>query len=229
MKKLSTLSFGISILCVVLLLTFRVSKIVCLVADAHCSQELQDQLQTLAGKSLFLTDFESAISSSITDETVLFVSLQKELPSTLIVSLAQEKPVYILRSDEKNYTVYASGLIHEHKQESTNDYTVIAVEFPLEKIVENDHVLPKYHDELTKLSLSLYKPSFSLQNSRWIDTETIQLEVSSGIRVYIPFESATQKITILEAILVSPELETVSEPLTEIDLRYKYPVLRTTE
>lgn len=223
----SVLGF-VALLCVSLVF-FRVGTIECQVVDDSCTDEMQSQLDSLKGKSLFLTNFEEAIPQSISDETTLYVSHQKLLPTTLVVSLQKEDPAYLLTSNDTVLTVFASGVAQQMPAIDKSTHHSIEVSFPLETIISEGKVDTEKHQILSEFAFSLYKTQFDLQNSKWIDSQTIQLDLPSGIRVLLPFEEAPQKVEALEAIVASTEIETITEPITEIDLRYKYPVLRTTE
>lgn len=230
MKKYLILGLGVPAVIIGILYSFRVLHISCRLQEQDCPSQLQNELSSLKGSSLFFTVFESEIPRAISNETMLVSAIEKRLPGTLVVYVTQEKPSYILRTPEKEYAVYTSGVAHELTENvSPNDYHIFELEFPLEKIMEQSHVRSDYHSQLTETSISLYNIPFSLQNSTWKDTQFIQFQLQSGVVVYLPTKSAGEKVEILKQILESSELETLPEQLTEIDLRYKYPVLRTTQ
>lgn len=229
MKKTMFLGLIFVALMIVGAIGFRVRTIQCSMGEAACSAEIESQLSTLQGTSLFFTNFETSIPQNIPDETVRYISHQKELPGTLQIKLQQEEPLYALQEGDTFFTVYASGVLQPMQQIEDSEYHVIELQFPIETISSEGTIDPQKHQTLAEYSLSLYKNQFDLQNSTWIDSKTIQIDLPSGIRVLLPFDEAPQKVAALEAIVASTEIETITEPITEIDLRYKYPVLRTTE
>lgn len=230
MKKYLILGLVVPALIIAVLYSFRVVHISCRIETNDCSSELQNELASLKGSSLFFTQFETQIAQTISNETIVLRNVEKNLPGTLVITLSQETPRYILRLPEKEYAVYTSGISHQLTENvNPNDYHIFDLSFPIEKILEDTHVRSDYHTQLSAVSLSLYNPPFSLQNSTWKDTPFIEFKLESGVNVFLPIESASEKVAILKQILESSELETLSEPLTEIDLRYKYPVLRTTQ
>ncbi len=225
-------------------LSAKVQKVTCFVNDIECSQAEREQLQPLRGMSLFFTNFDHTIPTLITTKTVVFSHSKKQLPGHLIVHLSAENPQYVIQDGQQQYTVYDSGLLlplsdqpsntqpkqNNFRQEKLkNNPLVMEAKIPLSSVSEENHINPSLHQELKNLSRSLYKSSFGLQNSQLIDTQTILLTIDSGITVYVPLEKTRTHVAELEILLNSNEVRTLPYPLREIDLRYKYPVLRTTE
>ncbi|MCA9369311.1 MAG: hypothetical protein H6773_01145 [Pseudomonadales bacterium] len=211
----------------------RVSTIVCIVGERECTESERNQFVPLVGKSLFFTRFDNEIPALLTDQTLIFTSLKKQLPGSIFIILQKEKPVYLLQDEESTvWTVYENGMIvaaSAMEQGDTTETLLITTQLPIASVTENSTMLPKYHSELTQFSFSLYKSSLELQNRRWIDANTLELTTKEDINVFMPLENTAQHVRELEAVLNSNEAQTLPKPLREIDLRYKYPVLRTDE
>lgn len=213
----------------------RVRTVECTLAATPCPQEVTQQIDAVIGSSLLFTSFEATLPTHITDPTLLVTSIEKRLPETLSVSLSKEQPAYVLTfTNGTAITVYESGVTQQHSSsedegENTAAIPQITTNLPLEVVAPNQTMHPKYHAVLTKFSLSLYKNTIKLQNSIWATPQTLVLTLESGVEVLLSFEDAARQLDSVALVLQSSEFRERAATITQIDMRYTYPVLRTNE
>jgi cell division septal protein FtsQ len=202
----------------------KVRAVECELAQAPCSAEIQIALTTLAGKKLFLSDFvaESAYVLQ-SDPSVQVESVTKHWPATVKIKLQPSQPVYkaYLGAEEVLLATDTGYLI-------TKD-DISAVEIPKVYIntasVPDKTLMPQLlHDRLKLLIHSLAAEKISYQEIE-VQTEDRALLILESKIALVTLDAPAYDIKRLSLVLKGLEPDKL-ETVREIDLRYKFPVLR---
>ena len=214
----------------IVLLSLKVSTVTCSINDQTCPETLIDSLEKIKGESLFLTNFDTTIPTLVEDQTIIYTGIAKSLPSTILLTFTTEQPSYLLQSQEKSYIVYQSGLVRSEVPFDTDDsIPSFQLSFPIEKVTQTGSIQPEVHAQMQELNASLYKSGIRLQNSTWETTDEVTLTLSTGETVLLSLTDIALQVEKLSILLSSSEIQSLPKEITEIDMRYKFPVLRTAE
>lgn len=214
----------------IVLLSLKVSTVTCSINDQTCPETLIDSLEKIKGESLFLTNFDTTIPTLVEDQTIIYTGIAKSLPSTILLTFTTEQPSYLLQSQEKSYIVYQSGLVRSEVPFDTDDsIPSFQLSFPIEKVTQTGSIQPEVHAQMQELNASLYKSGIRLQNSTWETTDEVTLILSTGETVLLSLTDIALQVEKLSILLSSSEIQSLPKEITEIDMRYKFPVLRTAE
>ena len=204
---------------------FTIQSIDCSIGTQQCPPEYSASLGELKGSSLFFSRFDTRVQTLIPDPTFILESESKILPHTLKLVFSQKKPNYYLQTETDYYTVYDDGFIK--KSEKNNHEPSIFIDYPIETLLSDNSVKPGLHQELSSLTKALEVTHLAPQKTTLTDSQTITLEILSGVTVFLNLEESAHAVTKLSLLLNSTEIAELPEPLNEIDLRYSFPVLRT--
>ena len=214
----------------IVLLSLKVSTVTCSINNQTCPETLIDSLEKIKGESLFLTNFDTTIPTLVEDQTIIYTGIAKSLPSTILLTFTTEQPSYLLQSQEKSYIVYQSGLVRSEVPFDTDDTVPsFQLSFPIEKVTQTGSIQPEVHAQMQELNASLYKSGIRLQNSTWETTDEVTLTLSTGETVLLSLTDIALQVEKLSILLSSSEIQSLPKEITEIDMRYKFPVLRTAE
>ena len=214
----------------IVLLSLKVSTVTCSINNQTCPETLIDSLEKIKGESLFLTNFDTTIPTLVEDQTIIYTGIAKSLPSTILLTFTTEQPSYLLQSQEKSYIVYQSGLVRSEVPFDTDDsIPSFQLSFPIEKVTQTGSIQPEVHAQMQELNASLYKSGIRLQNSTWETTDEVTLTLSTGETVLLSLTDIALQVEKLSILLSSSEIQSLPKEITEIDMRYKFPVLRTAE
>ena len=214
----------------IVLLSLKVSTVTCSINNQTCPETLIDSLEKIKGESLFLTNFDTTIPTLVEDQTIIYTGIAKSLPSTILLTFTTEQPSYLLQSQEKSYIVYQSGLVRSEVPFDTDDsIPSFQLSFPIEKVTQTGSIQPEVHAQMQELNASLYKSGIRLQNSTWETTDEVTLILSTGETVLLSLTDIALQVEKLWILLSSSEIQSLPKEITEIDMRYKFPVLRTAE
>ena len=214
----------------IVLLSLKVSTVTCSINNQTCPETLIDSLEKIKGESLFLTNFDTTIPTLVEDQTIIYTGIAKSLPSTILLTFTTEQPSYLLQSQEKSYIVYQSGLVRSEVPFDTDDsIPSFQLSFPIEKVTQTGSIQPEVHAQMQELNASLYKSGIGLQSSTWETTDEVTLTLSTGETVLLSLTDIALQVEKLSILLSSSEIQSLPKEITEIDMRYKFPVLRTAE
>jgi hypothetical protein len=211
---------------------FRVKSFTCqLQNDERCPAGLDEQLTVVFGRSLFFTDFNSLLANlNLSGQSFTVTKLRKRLPSSLELILLPEPFFYILRnanSDEK-IAVTAAGMISNSPviDEQLELVEVYLKDSIWQEIVDNNQV-ESFHQPLSVLLTSLKNNELYFSKIEWQDPSEIRVFTKDKIVIIFDNSLSSTQIKQAKELLSSSELSTLDMEPTELDMRFRLPVLRT--
>lgn len=217
-------------LSLLILQIFRVEAVECRVSSqSQCPESLSVLLdEALVGQPLFLADFPSLLAGEqFSSQPFTFKSIEKRLPSTATITFELEPLLYLIRTQEgEQVAVGANGSVIP-TQNWPDDTPTVQINESSENIIAADNINLEYHQPLALLINSLYKNQIVFQNITWNSADEIRLESPGMPLVIIDSANPDLAISKLQLIINSGKIEALEEPISEIDLRFKMPVLRT--
>ena len=213
MKKLISLSIAVLVLLAASLPLFIKVRLICKSQFGDCPGEVSSKVQSQNGKSLFEVrrQIKKILKSS---SQVSDFSTQFKLPATLLVDILIVKPEFAIfdKDSGKTLLVDKSGSILGMDDSS-----------PLPTVVQSGDI-PNI------LALNLIKGVYEMYGvSRGEITNLgLVIELPGPVKVIFPVEGADSQVLLGSLRLVYTKITTgeMSGKYSEIDLRFKNPVLR---
>lgn len=202
----------------------KVRRIECRLNDAPCPDAISSQLQQVRGTPMIGVDLGHAAENMLTTEPVKVVTLSKRLPGTVRIHLQQIPYSYLIINGDQTHAVSTEGKLYTPLTQP--DILAIKSAIPLSELQDVDgHIRSSLHNGL--VTLAEHKREISdAQEIELLDNMTLQITMKSGVRVLLLIEKVTESISELTQIVTAPEYQKLQKEYTEIDLRFKLPVLR---
>lgn len=200
----------------------KVTQIECVLEATQCPPETLQLLDRLKGQKLFFTDLHVAAATALQSYPEVQVQdLVRVWPTTVKVTLKPSQPVYRVTSGDQHWVATHDGYLIK-TQEGTS--TVPQIYIADGNLLMNESISPQFHERLTVLLHSLEAEKISYR----------EIEVQSETRVLVLLETKTAVLSLDAPAYDSKRLSLVLKGLEpdkldtvrEIDLRYKFPVLR---
>lgn len=186
----------------------------------ECPSEVLRDLQNYKNKSLYSA--KAGISKSLKKNyLVSSYILQFKLPNVVLVQVVVKKPVFALQNK-------AAGMVAltdiDGKVLSTNKQTTLPV-------IDIDHELPKPGDYVGDNNLFALKLISGVNEMYQISlgqliNDTLVVDLTGPIRVIFPLEGETEVLLGALKLIYTKTQGDLAGKFTQIDLRYKNPVLR---
>ncbi len=185
-------------------------------------------LQNLVGKRIFFTDTRHTAEAFLLDQPYTITSIQKSLLGEATVTVEQHTPTYLLQTlDTVQFIVFENGQVKKGAINET-DLPLYTVFFASAENITNNYFEPKRHTPLLQLTKDLEKSSLKVSALSWKEERLLQITLENSVLVYLDPTLLVNKVATLTAVLASPEFQELQN-VTEIDLRFELPVLRTRE
>lgn len=208
--------FGIT---VVFIFYLKVTNVECHIKDGQCPESLKQNLEKLKNSSFFFIDIQKElISEKIETETYSFQSSEKKFPGTLRLNFIEESVLYEVKHKDQTYYVGKLGSILSTNQ---NNDDLIKVTW-----VPNNNFTTS-HQELAKLANISKKFDLKIDEVIWNNFDNIHIFISGQPKIIIDEEGINSKIESIDIIVNSREISEFEGAISEIDLRFNLPVLRT--
>jgi len=211
----------ISLLVIAQQTILAVNHIECtLSSGATCTEQILSTLNQIKGQPLLFNNLEQKISQLEFDHPVQAQVVSKHLPQTLTLQLTQEPGLY--RIDQNDYLITESGFVF-----SGSDKEIVTVQFP-QGVFDGQILDMSVHQTVVNLIKSLTEYQIHPKTIIWISSEEIKLKLDNGLEVIVDSVSAQTVGEKLELIMNSEILESFDFDSTQVDLRFRLPVLRKT-
>jgi cell division septal protein FtsQ len=210
-----------------LLTQIKVVSVRCRAESGDCTPEVRQKLESLTSQSFFFSDLESASTQILsTLPGYKLMSLQRQLPQTLVISIKQNPSLYRLQALGKPElkVVDSEGFIYSPESQTTIPLVVVS-EAEWNESLQQGRIQINRHQQLTQTLQALSQAEISFQ----------QLEAAAGVigvlsldpqtAAILDLSNSAADVAKLSIVLKGLEPATLSE-IQEIDVRYRLPVLR---
>lgn len=227
--KIFALLFWLTLGCVSLYINTRfvIKKISCSVQDHACPDYVQAELEKNIGKSIFFTPYEQVIAVVIKREPSLQMGqMTKNLEGEVTFHFEYSQAVYALKNQHSPlFLVSMDGLILNTSEQTNLPQLVLDDEsIPLGQGVQLSQGLATQLKTLFTQLKNLAIPYTALTLSK---NGELEIQLPDGKRAVVLLEEAPEKLPQLQYLLQHQDQLQTKEPFHLIDLRFKYPVLKT--
>ncbi len=223
MKKILLPAIFLILLSAILLPRFFIKvRIDCRTQYGGCPEEIASQIIPLEGKSMFYAgrELNKKLKSSF---IVSAFSVQFKLPNVLRVDLIIKKPVFALRNISAGTLVLVDkeGIVLALSEETTLPEVSVKIDLP-----EPGERVTDTHLLALRLTEGIYK-MYQTRTST-IEGDTLLVELPGPIRVIFPLVGADREMLLGSLRLIYSGIQSGEGDVlySQIDLRYKNPVLR---
>lgn len=223
MKRLILLITFLVLFLAIFLPRFLINvKIDCRSQFGKCPPEIGDKVALSSGKKMYLAKNE--LNESLkTDFLVSAYSIHFKLPNILRVDVVVKQPVFALKNKDsaKFAQIDIQGTAISESDRTNLPYVITESTLPKagEKASDKDFFALKLMDGVYKM--------FQVR-SGVVSNDALLVDIPGGVRVIFPLVDADREILLgsLKLIYSSIRNNENSTLYSEIDLRYKNPVLR---
>ncbi len=207
----------------------RVKTIICTVDSQPCSEEVSAQLRSIHGQQIVGVDVQTAAKKALSEQPVTVLSLKKRLPSTVYIMLQSQPFQYAVASAETVRPVTTVGTLYTVPAPTKLVQIAVTPDVLQSALQEEKHLQPEIHTALT--ATAAYVQSLDEKPARieLLDTTSIRITMKSGAKILLPVAKNAESLVQLGMILTAPEYARLQSEYTEIDLRFKLPVLRKSQ
>lgn len=187
-------------------------KIECLSQFGQCPSEINSKLKTLNPKNLFNSK-KNVTKILKTEALISDFSMQYKLPNILLVNLLVKKPMFAIKdvSSGKIFTVDINGNILSEVVSTT-----------LPTVIQNDQKVNIYILNLMLGIYQMYQVGYGT-----IVNDALVVDIHHGLRVIFPVRGEAPEVLLGALRLIYSKVTTeYAQVYSEIDMRYKNPVLR---
>lgn len=204
-----------------------VRTIVCTIAATECPDEITAQLSQLMGKRLIGVNLLTQAEQALAAEPLDIIAFKKKLPSTVHIQLSRIPYTFNLKQNDTFYAVSSKGKLYATA--AVPSLLSIQTTVPLSELLVADNQLqPHLHQAFQ--SLAEAAPTLTtLKIIELLDKNTLVFTMNSTVRVLLSTQKVSESLPALKYILEAPEYQKLQKEYTEIDLRFKLPVLRKTQ
>lgn len=209
----------------------RIEQLACTLDDRPCPTEIVSQLQQTMPQPLLFSDPTPAIQNAIGNEGLLLVSFQKQLPNLLTVRLQSKQVFYQIKildhPDGTKYLIDDQRHILSNKTTQSNQPEVEISQQDWQLVVDNVEQPTEVSEQFDSAIKAVLPVSEKWQTPvRW--APTIITMQKDNRNVLIDPDNADGSSEKLLLLWEQFDWSSVNSDIIEVDLRYKYPVLRET-
>jgi len=202
-----------------------VKKIDCSLNQQPCSEELLVQTHKLSDQSLFFTDFNNLVSRFVINQPIKFSKLQKKLPQTLKIDFETLPIAYQLKFSAQTFDVTSNGKLFEKISAETVEIQVNDQLF--DQMIEKGSVKPGVNLQITQVIRLLTQEQQKIKKFEFKNLASVILVLENNPQILLNPQDMARSLFQYFG-LIKPEIANYSTPIMEVDMRFKYPILRST-
>ncbi len=210
--------------------TFSIKKVSCSIDTTdECPDYIQAELNKNIGKSFFQVDLAKQLQKMSTYQPSLHqYQFKQQLPDTLQVKFTMANEAYAVRSatSDTKLIVDETGTVINQSQNTT----LPTIEIPdqlFQSLAVRSTIQTEIHQGLVSLTTELLNKHISVKKITLTSAEEITLELDDQKVAQLSIRDAALAVDKLSYILENMSAKAVKQPIKSIDLRFKYPVLKT--
>ncbi len=207
----------------------------CFLANQQISSQECQAATGLYGKSLLFSKLDDQNSLqqiqqiSVSDQLIYFTHLRKRLPATVELYFNVSQPKYLVTEDQKEwYVVNEQGKVKQISQKISVPVCFFSQAWS-QKAVWTDNMALKEHSLILNWLESANDAGSEVTYIGFDDLNQISILFQNGRRILVAAKSVPQ-VELARLKLIEQEIKnnerTSEAKISEIDLRFKFPVIR---
>ncbi len=228
-----TLAFIIVLLIVALLVAatqlsfpiLKINKIECQLNNQECPSELTQEIESLKSKSFFFSSLEKEIQL-LNINLYQLESISKYWPNQINLDFSHKPNSYFINinNQEKTLLVAENGLTQQvDTQQNLPSINIKNWEDP----IESQQVTDELHNLNLNLIRFLAEEKISYLEIDIIGQKQIEILLKNNLVAIVQKDNLESQVIKLAIILEDLDLGAIDLQINTIDLRFKFPVLKT--
>ncbi len=209
---------------------FEIKKVTCTIdKEDACPDYVQAELNKNIGKSIFFVDMSQQLNkmSSYIPSLHQFQFRQK-LPNEMSVNFISASPKYVVKlsNSENLFVIDETGtVIDQVEQTSLPIITLPAELYP--SLTLRATIDSQLNSNLLSMFIELEKHQIALNKITLLNKDELQLELSDQKVAQLSVSNLALQVDKLAYVLANINFSSIKQPVKQIDLRFRYPVLKT--
>lgn len=211
---------------------FKINEVRCQLSNfQECPPELENKLQTMQNKSLFVTQNNQHTFQTLTNiNNYQLISTQIHLPNRITFTFHPINYVYEMSSAKSNGSVSDQGYISKAEHipnnlpkviiDSTSNTSLIFDQIEPNKI---DHT---FHSMIVDLITNLKTIGEIPQEIHYFSRHNLQIKLENNITIILDTDQILSNFRRLQLIKSNKKIIDELKPSNELDLRFTLPILR---
>jgi hypothetical protein len=206
----------------------EVSQVRCRVDNQDCPDYIQAELEKNLHHSLFFTRYDQVISHVIERQPSLKNGrISKNIQGEVTFFFTQTRPMYVLKTVQSPlYLVDEKGLVIGVATESDLP-TLVVIDPTLIQLNQGIQLPEPMSAQLHAFFVSLHQLSIPFSSLSLSAADQIQISLPDGKLAVVLLDQAPEELLKLQFFLQHQDRLELKEPYRFIDLRFKYPILKT--
>jgi len=205
----------------------KIKKVSCQIDGQACPSELIQQLKLIQGKSFLFSPLETHVRS-LDLNLYQLDSISKSWPATVVLKFSRKPNSYLIRTFPQDILLLVSenGLTQPISTEQ-NLPTIEAYDW-VEPIQENC-ITTRLHRLNLNLIQLLASKNISYNNIKIHNSHQIEILLHENLIALAQENELEKQIAKLSIILDELDLNAIDLQINKIDLRFKFPLLKTSQ
>ena len=207
-----------------------VKKIICVVKrqdNTTCPDFVQAELEKQLGSSLFFTRFD-LVADRVAVHQIGWepAGVKKDLNGIVTFTFAQPSAIYALKdSFSSTFLVSAEGLVADEASASALPQLQLQDSNTLH-LALGSKLSAEMHQEFSSLFASLTNLNIPYRSIVLDNDQNLHLQLNDGKQILLSLEKAPEELAKLKYLLAHQEQLKPKVDFGQVDLRFKYPVLK---
>lgn len=204
---------------------FKIKKIECQIDDQTCPTELTQQLESIQGKSFLFSPLETQILS-LDLNLYQLESVSKSWPATIFLKFSHKPNSYIIRTSIEDPLLLVAENSLAQPISTQQNLPLIEV-YDWNDSIQDDRVTAQLHQLNLDLIQLLASQNISYSSIKIYGSQQIEISLLENLVALAQTDELESQIIKLAIILEELDLKTIDLQINQIDLRFKFPVLKT--
>jgi len=203
----------------------KIKNIECRVNEQACPPELAQQLESIKEKSFFFSPLEVRVRN-LGLNLYQLDSISKSWPTTVVLKFSHKPNSYIIRISQKDQLllIAENGLAQPISIEQ--NLPLIEV-YDWDKAIQENHVAMDLHQLNLSLIQLLASQNIPYKNIKIYSFQQIEILLQENLVALAQVDELEEQIVKLSIVLDELDLKAIDLQINQIDLRFKFPVLKT--
>jgi cell division septal protein FtsQ len=205
-----------------------IQHIECSVDGNECPENIRQTLAQLNNSSIFFTRFDKITETvSQLDHSFQLISIEKKLPNSVKFIFHQVPELYGVQEEGKAVLlVNNSGNIT--RSSDTTELDIVKVPSQIyDQLKVGQPIEAQFHQNTVELLDLLKLQSISYTSLSFLSKDDVELILKDGKKVELTSSEVSSEVPKLGYVLKSVDFSSFKEPIKTIDVRFKYPVLKS--
>lgn len=203
----------------------KIKKVSCQLNDQTCPPELIQKLSSIEGESFLFLPLETYIRN-LNINLHQLESISKSWPATVSLKFSHKPNSYLIKTSPQNTLLITENGLAQPITTQQNLPLIEAYSWP--DSIQKDQLEAQLHQLNLDLVRFLAGQNISYKNIKIKSPQEIEILLQADLVALVQKDQLEKQIIKLAIILSEIDLNAIDLQINRIDLRFKFPLLKTT-